>query len=98
MPQIKVDTVLYINNSVLIVYYTPEHCWQFRILSSTGGIFGETKIYYTSEAARRTGRFVDEGMRGDECVDALRLVADIACNGKMITVLHDHYYFVPEIA
>ncbi|RCJ24389.1 hypothetical protein A6770_28225 [Nostoc minutum NIES-26] len=55
MSQIKVDTVESINGSVLIVFYTPGKCWQFRIVSSTGGIFGETKIYYTAEAARRTG-------------------------------------------
>lgn len=55
MPQIKVDTVVCINSNVLIVYYTPGQCWQFRIISSTGGIFGEMKIYYTSEAARRIG-------------------------------------------
>ncbi|MBD2303470.1 MULTISPECIES: hypothetical protein [Nostocales] len=30
--------------------------WQFRIISRTGGIFGEMKIYYTSEAALRVGR------------------------------------------
>ncbi|WP_392476452.1 hypothetical protein [Nostoc sp. C110] len=38
-----------------MVFYTPGHCWQFRIISRTGGIFGEQKIYYTAEAALRIG-------------------------------------------
>jgi hypothetical protein len=55
MSDIKVDTVICINSSILVVFYTPGHCWQFRIISSTGGIFGEQKIYYSAEAAFRTG-------------------------------------------
>ncbi|MEH2233885.1 MAG: hypothetical protein V7K71_30365 [Nostoc sp.] len=55
MSQVKVDTVLCVNGSVLMVFYTPGHCWEFRIISRTGGIFGEKKIYYTAEAAPRTG-------------------------------------------
>jgi hypothetical protein len=55
MSSLKVDRVLFINGSVLIVFYTPGQCWQFRIISRTGGIFGEQKIYYTSAAALKTG-------------------------------------------
>ncbi|WP_414756635.1 hypothetical protein [Anabaena sp. CCY 9910] len=55
MSQMKVDEVLCINSSILIVYYTPEKCWQFRIISRTGGIFGEQKIYYSAAAALQTG-------------------------------------------
>ncbi|QLE45501.1 hypothetical protein FD723_34960 (plasmid) [Nostoc sp. C052] len=55
MSQVKVDTVLCVNGSVLMVFYTPVHCWEFRIISRTGGIFGEQKIYYTAEAALRMG-------------------------------------------
>jgi len=55
MSDIKVDTVICIKGSVLIVYYTPGQCWQFRIISRSGGIFGEQKIYYSAEAALRTG-------------------------------------------
>ncbi|MBD2525425.1 hypothetical protein [Nostoc sp. FACHB-133] len=43
----KVDTVLCVNGSVLIVFYTAGQCWQFRIISRTGGIFGEQKLYYS---------------------------------------------------
>ncbi|WGV29116.1 hypothetical protein QI031_30400 (plasmid) [Halotia branconii CENA392] len=55
MSSLKVDTVLCINGSVLIVFYTPGQCWQFRIVSRTGGIFGEQKIYYTADAALQAG-------------------------------------------
>lgn len=55
MSVIKVDEVLCINGSVLIVFYTPGHSWQFRIISRTLEVFGEQKIYYSAEAARRTG-------------------------------------------
>ena len=39
---------------ILIVYY--ERLWQFRVLSSDGGIYGHTSHYYTSEAAEKAGR------------------------------------------
>ncbi|MBD2364747.1 hypothetical protein H6G36_26845 [Anabaena minutissima FACHB-250] len=55
MPNIRVAEVLCINGSVLIVFYTPGQCWQFRIISRTGGIFGEQKLYYSPAAALRTG-------------------------------------------
>jgi hypothetical protein len=55
MWKVKVYTVLCMNGSVLIVFYTPGHCWQFRIISRTGGIFGEQKIYHTAEAALTIG-------------------------------------------
>jgi hypothetical protein len=55
MPDIKVDTVICINSIVLIVYYTPGSCWQFRIISRSLGIFGEQKIYYSAAAALRMG-------------------------------------------
>ncbi len=55
MSQIKVDEVICIKGSILIVFYTPEKCWQFRIISRTGGIFGEQKIYYIASAAFETG-------------------------------------------
>ncbi|WP_414573317.1 hypothetical protein [Nostoc sp. CCY 9925] len=55
MSQIKVNEVICIKGSTLIVFYTPAHCWEFRIISRTGGIFGEQKIYYTAAAALTTG-------------------------------------------
>jgi hypothetical protein len=55
MSQIKIEEVICINGNVLIVFYTAEKCWQFRIISRTGGIFGEQKLYYTAGAAMKTG-------------------------------------------
>ncbi|WP_341531949.1 hypothetical protein WKK05_40350 (plasmid) [Nostoc sp. UHCC 0302] len=55
MSQIKVDEVICIKSSVLIVFYTSGKCWQFCVISRTGGIFGEQKIYYTASAALRSG-------------------------------------------
>ncbi|MBD6620904.1 hypothetical protein FNW02_35535 [Komarekiella sp. 'clone 1'] len=55
MSQIKVDEVICIKGSVLMVFYTPGQCWQFRIISRTGGIFGEQKIYYSADTAFETG-------------------------------------------
>lgn len=55
MSQIKVDEVICINGSVLIVFYTPGKCWQFRVISPTGGIFGEQKIYYSASKAMNVG-------------------------------------------
>ncbi|MEH2126752.1 MAG: hypothetical protein V7K44_20785 [Nostoc sp.] len=55
MSPVKVYTVFCMNSSVLMVFYTPGRCWQFRIISRTGGIFGEEKIYYTASAALTIG-------------------------------------------
>lgn len=55
MSQVKVYTMLCLNDSLLMVFYTPGQCWQFRIISRTGGIFGQQKIYYTAGAALTIG-------------------------------------------
>ncbi|MBE9054023.1 hypothetical protein IQ243_27220 [Nostocales cyanobacterium LEGE 11386] len=55
MSPIKIDEVICIKGNILIVFYTPGKCWQFRIISRTGGIFGEQKLYYSAAAALRTG-------------------------------------------
>ncbi|MEH1839947.1 MAG: hypothetical protein V7L20_14545 [Nostoc sp.] len=55
MSQVKVYTVLWMNGSLLMVFYTPGQCWQFRVVSRTQGIFGEQKIYYSGEAALTIG-------------------------------------------
>ncbi|NJO65146.1 MAG: hypothetical protein HC836_45670 [Richelia sp. RM2_1_2] len=48
-----IHAVLGINNCTLLVFYTNVRCWQYRIISSGGSVFGERKIYYTAEAAGR---------------------------------------------
>ncbi|HEY9634842.1 MAG TPA: hypothetical protein V6D14_15675 [Coleofasciculaceae cyanobacterium] len=55
---------LVVNTSVgtLLVFYTSGHCWQFRVLSPGGKVFGERRIFYTAEAAERAGReWVEKG-------------------------------------
>ena len=53
---IKVHLVVIINNNTLLVFYTESDCWQFRLISAGGEVFGERKLYYTPEAAEKAGR------------------------------------------
>jgi hypothetical protein len=49
--------VVSVQNLTLAVFYTDEaEAWQFRILSAGGIVFGESKIYFSPEAAERAGR------------------------------------------
>lgn len=52
----KVHLVVGIGDVTLLVFYTESDCWQFRLISSGGEVFGERKIYYTPEAAEKAGR------------------------------------------
>ena len=56
MTKTVIHTVLGINNRTLIIFYTQAKCWQFRVISCDGSVFGERKIYYTAEAAEAAGR------------------------------------------
>ncbi len=40
----------------MLVVYRDNRLWQFRILSSDGSLYGESKLYYTAEAAVKAGR------------------------------------------
>ena len=53
---IKVDSVTIINNVTLLVFYTESDCWQFRLITTGGEVFGERKLYYSPEAAEKAGR------------------------------------------
>jgi len=55
MSKITVHQVIGIDGATLIVFYTQAHCWQFRLISPSGSVFGERKIYYTPEAALKAG-------------------------------------------
>lgn len=55
MSQTTVHHVIGIDGTTLIVVHTPAHCWQFRLISTGGAVFGERKIYYTAEAALKAG-------------------------------------------
>jgi hypothetical protein len=56
MTQTIIRAVIGIFGVTLIVFYTESHCWQFRVISSGGVVFGERKLYYSAEAAERAGR------------------------------------------
>ncbi|MHC5723213.1 MAG: hypothetical protein ACYT04_46455 [Nostoc sp.] len=56
MTKTTVHLVVNINSCTLMVFYTEAHCWQFRVISPGGAVFGERKIYYTPEAAEKAGR------------------------------------------
>ncbi len=52
----KIHTLTSTPLGILIVFYTDGGCWQFRVLSSGGAVFGEQKLYYSAEAAEKAGR------------------------------------------
>ena len=52
----KIDSVTIINNVTLLVFYTELDCWQFRLISAAGEVFGKCKLYYTPESAEKAGR------------------------------------------
>ncbi|MBD2303003.1 hypothetical protein [Nostoc sp. FACHB-190] len=56
MTTTKIHLVVGIHNVTLLVFYTEADCWQFRLISSGGAVFGERKLYYTPEAAEKAGR------------------------------------------
>ncbi|WP_339363829.1 hypothetical protein [Aliterella atlantica] len=45
MSTTKVHHAIGIGGTTLIVLYTEAHCWQFRLISTGGVVFGERKIY-----------------------------------------------------
>ena len=55
MSKTTVHQVIGIDGTTLIVFHTEAHCWQFRLISPGGAVFGERKIYYSAEAALKTG-------------------------------------------
>jgi hypothetical protein len=52
----KVHSLISINDLILLVFYSESDCWQFRLISAGGSVFGERKIYYSPEAAEKAGR------------------------------------------
>ena len=62
MTKTTVHLVANIKDATLLVFYTETHCWQFRVISPGGAVFGDRKIYYTAEAAQKAGReWIGEG-------------------------------------
>lgn len=56
MTKITIHQVIGIQSITLVVFYSEAHCWQFRLISSEGTVFGESRRYYTPEAAEEAGR------------------------------------------
>ncbi|MCG6138724.1 MAG: hypothetical protein MET45_29705 [Nostoc sp. LLA-1] len=56
MTTTKIHLVAGIADVTLLVFYTEADCWQFRLISAGGAVFGERKLYYTPEAAEKAGR------------------------------------------
>jgi hypothetical protein len=55
MNQLQIQSISTINGYILLVFYTPGKCWQFRVISPNGSVYGSQQIFYTSEAAREAG-------------------------------------------
>ncbi|MEH1823690.1 MAG: hypothetical protein V7L31_32240 [Nostoc sp.] len=48
MTTIKIHSVVCIQSRVLVVFYTPGKCWQFRIISPDGTVVSDYPIYYSA--------------------------------------------------
>lgn len=56
MTKTTVHLVIGIQNFILLVFPTEAQCWQFRVISAGGAVFGERQLYYSPEAAEKAGR------------------------------------------
>jgi hypothetical protein len=56
MPSAKIHLLTITPIGILIVYFTSGDCWQFRVLTHEGKVFGLQKLYYTAGAAETAGR------------------------------------------
>ncbi len=52
----KIHLITSTRLGILLVFFTDGGCWQFRVLSCGGAVFGEKKLYYTAQAAEKAGR------------------------------------------
>jgi hypothetical protein len=57
----KIHLIVGTSVGTLLVFYTNGHCWQFRVLSSGGEVFGERRIFYTPLISRAS--FLDSGWK-----------------------------------
>ena len=58
----KVHLVVIINNITLLVFHAESDCWEFRLISAGGQVFGEQRIYYSPEAAEKAAReWINQG-------------------------------------
>ncbi|NJL65057.1 MAG: hypothetical protein HC903_28770 [Methylacidiphilales bacterium] len=52
----RIDSIHCTQDFTLAVFNTEVNHWQFRVIYSTGAVYGERNIYYTKLAAERAGR------------------------------------------
>lgn len=55
MDKTTIHQVMGTAGTTVIVFVAQAQCWQFRLISAGGAVFGERKIYYTAEAALKAG-------------------------------------------
>jgi hypothetical protein len=55
MNELRIQSISAINDYILLVFYTPGKCWQFRLISPDGSVFGSESIFYTPQAAKEEG-------------------------------------------
>ncbi|HYW19104.1 MAG TPA: hypothetical protein VE956_07250 [Nodularia sp. (in: cyanobacteria)] len=53
---IKIETLIFTNNHILMVFYTAAHAWEFRIISPDYSVYGKKGIYYSADAALKVAR------------------------------------------
>ncbi|MEY2831727.1 MAG: hypothetical protein RLZZ574_985 [Cyanobacteriota bacterium] len=71
MPKIKIEFLIAIENYILMVYYSPRHCYKFSILDGRGHgaggnlqpvrcpfgiVYQLDEIFYTAKAALTEGK------------------------------------------
>ncbi|MBV9386393.1 MAG: hypothetical protein JOZ78_08195 [Chroococcidiopsidaceae cyanobacterium CP_BM_ER_R8_30] len=57
MSRTTIHQVIGIREFILVVFYTTDaDCWEFRLVSASGVVFGERKIYYTPRAAEKAAQ------------------------------------------
>ena len=65
MEGVAVAKLLCWQGKMLLVFYTDYNCWQFRVLSESGEVFGEQQTYKTAIDAERAGRERVAGCKGE---------------------------------
>lgn len=53
MDKTTIHQVIGVDETTLIVFVATEHCWQLGLISPSGAVRGERKIYYSAEVALR---------------------------------------------
>jgi hypothetical protein len=56
MSTTKIHLLTFTPLGILAVYFTNGDCWQFRVLTYEGNVFGSQKLCYTVQAAEKAGR------------------------------------------